>query len=215
MSLRLLLPVLLSHIPTALAIPQLHHDTDKAPPLHHDTDKAPPLQHDHDLPLPPRPPPTHIAHTTAPQPPPPPFIINKASFSDPSRDGLGSNSTRNSSIATEYLLIPAAIFLTLVILAIAFRMSSKCRSSFNRTQVTTSKPVQIVYTNVEHEDLIVRVNEGTTGSRMLNNSFGLREPTRLTREMRRQPTYESLATVYMDTPPSYSTDNLTAPTSPR
>ncbi|KAJ3147828.1 hypothetical protein HDU89_005187 [Geranomyces variabilis] len=115
----------------------------------------------------------------------------------------GQDNSSHSSLTTEFLVIPIGIFIGIVLIALALRMSTRFRRCFSKTPVTSSKPVEIVYSNVQHEDLVVPVPP---------TQRALREPSR---DLRRVATFESLATVYMDTPPSYAQNALLLPMSRR
>ncbi|TPX68359.1 hypothetical protein SpCBS45565_g03113 [Spizellomyces sp. 'palustris'] len=108
-----------------------------------------------------------------------------------------SNSPR---LSAALILIPISIFFGIIIMVVAVRLSWRWLSICNRPIVTHSKPVEIVYAGpggqIQHEVLHV-------GS---DRRSGRLPP----REIPRQATTESLATVYTDSPPRYSTDELTS-----
>ncbi|KAJ3011084.1 hypothetical protein HKX48_007041 [Thoreauomyces humboldtii] len=112
-----------------------------------------------------------------------------------------TTTTTSNGVSTQYLVIPAAIFIFILLLALAYRLCSRVKGTrwVSRAHITTSKPIEIVYSDVEHDDLIVRVDQ-VPGRRS-----GVREPSR---DLRRQPTYESLATVIFDEPPHYETETI-------
>ncbi|KAI8824059.1 uncharacterized protein EV422DRAFT_518764 [Fimicolochytrium jonesii] len=117
------------------------------------------------------------------------------------------------SFNTYWVLIPVAIFVLFLIIALLYKYSPGFREAFNRPKVTSSKPVEIVYREVEHDELLItRVDS----PRPLSMAEGVAELERerdntIVREMRRYPTLESLATVYMAEPPSYAASELDSP----
>ncbi|KND00143.1 uncharacterized protein SPPG_04484 [Spizellomyces punctatus DAOM BR117] len=124
--------------------------------------------------------------------------------STPSPSGPPNNNNPNQNstprLSAALILIPISIFFGIIITVVAVRLSWRWLSIFNRPIVTHSKPVEIVYSGpgglIQHEVLQVESD---------------RRPGRLPpRVIPRHTTTESLATVYTDSPPRYSTDALTA-----
>ncbi|KAJ3167669.1 hypothetical protein HDU88_002116 [Geranomyces variabilis] len=184
------LAILLALIPATFAVPQqLPQLLQRQQQRHHQQ-----LQQRAEPPVPPLPSPTAT------------ILDNGSAYNSgftAATGPAGQDNSSHSSLTTEFLVIPIAIFIGIVVIALALRMSTRLRRCFSKTPVTSSKPVEIVYSNVQHEDLVVPVPP---------TQRALREPSR---DLRRVATFESLATVYMDTPPSYAQNALLLPMSRR
>ncbi|KAI8826909.1 uncharacterized protein EV422DRAFT_562974 [Fimicolochytrium jonesii] len=138
----------------------------------------------------------------------------------PSTPDSSSNqiALKSNQMPVQYVFVIVGILAVVFLGWVGYRMAEPARQLFFRPKVTTTKPVEIVYNDLEHEQLVVGVDvEQSRPSTSTFRNVGPDSPGigsgrmwDLWREMPRTATLESAATVYMDTPPSYSTPNLAA-----